>query len=172
MIGQQEVSVSIMLMGILCFVLILMDRLASDLTKILVIAGMMFCIFAIGWLCYLISYNKLQPLINRIRPETDIVWVRITKGGMLTFQVARKGVYGQTKGIVSKHHADVVDKGDFPIRTINGNSAILVYDMMSHNANPKNAVAWKQIFKRHKIERGKDAYGIAKAEGEVIEIDK
>jgi len=171
MIGQQEVSVSIMLIGILCFVLILMDRLVSDITKILVVVGMMFCIFAIGWLCYLISYNKLQPLINRIRPETDIVWVRITKGGMLTFQVAKKGVYGQTKGLVGKYNADVVDKGDFPIRCVNGNSAILVYDMMSHNVNPKNAVGWKQIFKRHKIDRGKDAYGIAKQNNEVIKTD-
>lgn len=172
MIGQQEVSVSIMLMGIFCFILILMDRMASNITKILVVVGMMCCIFAISWICYLISYNKLQPLINRIRPEHDIVWVRITKGGMLTFQVAKKGVYGQTKGIVGKYNADVVDKGDFPIRCINGNSAILVYDMMSHNANPKNAVAWKQIFKKLNIEKGKDAYAKAKQENKVMKVAK
>jgi len=87
-----------------------------------------------------------------------VVWVRITKNKLLTFQLVKKGVYGQTKGIVHKHKSDVIDKGDFPISTINGNRALLVYDMSSQNINPEHVVAWKNIFKKYKVGNAKEAY--------------
>jgi len=167
MIGHQEISAGIFIISLVPLAIIL-GWPVPDIIKILIIASILFSFFAVLWPNYLISYNRLQPLINRIRPEEEVVWVRITKNRMLSFQVAKKGAYGQTKGIVHKHKADVVDKGDFPVRCINGNSAILVYDMMSHNVNAEHAVAWKKIFKKFKIRRGKDAYKKAKDEKKVI----
>jgi len=70
----------------------------------------------------------------------------------------KKGVYGQTKGVMHNKKADVVDKGDFPISLINGNRAEMVYDMMSHNVNLDHAVAWKQLFKKHNVGSGEEAY--------------
>lgn len=161
MIGHQEVSMLIYVVGTIPFLIILGWGLPLTV-NVLMIVGMLMLLFAAIWPNYLISYNKLQPLINRIRPEQDVIWVRITKSGMLSFQIAKKGAYGQTKGIMHGQKADVINKGDFPIRCINGNSGILVYDMMSHNVNPKHAVAWKELFKNNKVRTGRDAYYKAK----------
>ena len=134
---------------------------------------------AMTWILYLISYNRLSPLINHINPENEIVWIRVTKNNMLTFQVVKKGVYGQTKGVIHNKKADVIDKGDFTVNCINGNKAILVHDMMSHNINLKHCIAWKRIFNVFKIKKGKEAYykaknisNSSKSELKTIDIDK
>ena len=98
-------------------------------------------IMAFVWTNWLISYSGFQPGMNRINPEKEEIWADVSKDHLLTLQIVPKGVYGQTKGIMRGHKADVIDKGDFPIRLKNGNSAILVYDLMSHNINLNHAVA-------------------------------
>ena len=157
MIGQQSVSAIIYTLGLLPLLIIFAGP-AHIIVKLLIIVSLIFSFFAFIWVNYLISYNRLGPLINRIKPEEDVVWIRISKNKLLTFQVAKKGVYGQTKGMIHGQKADVIDKGDFPIRLINGNSAIVVYDLMSHNVNVEHAVAWKQLFKKQKVSTGRDAY--------------
>ena len=157
MIGYQEVSAMVYIIGLLLLVICLM-MVPPAIVIVLIIGSIVFTFFSMMIPNYLISLNRLQPLINKIQPENQVVWVRITKNGLLTFQVAKKGVYGQTKGIIHGYKADVIDKGDFPIRTICGNTGMLVFDMSSHNVNPQQAVGWKHLFKKHKVGTGKDAY--------------
>jgi len=142
----------------LFFLLVILVGPTDLIVKMFAIISIIFTLFAIIWINYLISYNHLQPLINRINRENQEVWVRITKNKLLTFQVVKRGVYGQTKGIVHRMKSDVIDRGDFPIQTINGNNAIIVYDKMSHNINLDHAVGWKQLFKTHKVGSAKEAY--------------
>jgi len=155
--GHQSASVMIYLIGLFMFILVFAFPV-DVLVYVLVIAGIIFTFMSIVYINYLVSYNRLTPLINRINRENEIIWVRVTKDKLLTFQVAKKGVHGQTKGIMHGKKADVVDKGDFPIQCLNGNNAIIVYDRMSRNVNLDQAVAWKQLFKKHKVRTGKDAY--------------
>ena len=155
--GHQSASVMIYLIGLFMFILVFAFPV-DVLVYVLVIAGIIFTFMSIVYINYLVSYNRLTPLINRINRENEIIWVRVTKDKLLTFQVAKKGVHGQTKGIMHGKKADVVDKGDFPIQCLNGNNAIIVYDRMSRNVNLDQAVAWKQLFKKHKVSTGKDAY--------------
>ena len=161
MIGHQSVSAFIYALGLIPL-FIAMAGPTHIFVKIMIIASIIMTLMALAWILYLISYNRLSPLINRIRPEEEIVWVRVTKNNMLTFQVAKKGVYGQTKGIVHRKKADVIDKGDFTINLINGNKAIIVHDMMSHNVNLKNAIAWRKIFDKENVGSGEEAYRKAK----------
>ena len=157
MIGYQEISAIIWMVGLVMFILCLMTN-PPVLIIVLIFGGIIFMFFATLIPNYVISINQLQPLINKIRPENHVIWIRITKNKLLTFQIVKKGVYGQTKGIVHKHKSDVIDKGDFPISTINGNRAILVYDMSSNNVNPEHVVAWKKLFKKYGVTSAKDAY--------------
>lgn len=160
MFGHQEVSILCYLIGVFPLIILLVGPV-SEFVKILVIFSLIFSLFGIVWVNYLVSYNSLQPLINKINPERDVIWVEITKNRLLTFKIARKGPYGQTKGLSHGHKADVIDKGDFPLRLKNGNPAILTYEMMSHNVNPKEAIGWKQLFKKHKVSTGEEAYNKA-----------
>jgi len=165
MIGQQTVSVMLYVVGMFPLILVFAFPVGMTVT-VLIIASVIFTLFSVLWINYLISYNRLQPLINRIRRENYLVWIRITKDKLLTFQVVKKGVYGQTKGIKHGMKADVIDKGDFPVQCLNGNPAIIVYDKSSHNQNLDEAIGWKQLFKKHKITTGISAYRKAKKQGE------
>lgn len=157
MIGHQTVSMSIYVVGMMFLIWVIMGP-TEEIVKVLVFVGIVFTLMGIIWINYLVSANRLQPLINRIKPETHDVWVRFTKNNLLTFQVVKKGVYGQTKGIMQGKKADVVDRGDFPIRLINGNTGIIINDMMSHNVNLDHAVAWKKIYKNEKVSSSREAY--------------
>jgi len=157
MIGQQSIVAFLYTIGLIPL-FIAMFGPTHIFVKMMIICSIIITVIALSWILYLISHNKLSPLINRTRPEDEVVWVRITKNNMLTFQVAKKGVYGQTKGIIHNKKADVIDKGDYTINCINGNKAILIMDMMSHNVNLKNAVAWKKIFKENNVGSGEEAY--------------
>ena len=157
MIGHQSICAFIYALGLIPLFIVFAGP-THIFVKIMIIASIIMTIMALGWILYLISYNHLSPLINRIRPEDEVVWVRVTKNNNLTFQVARKGVYGQTKGVIHRKKADVIDKGDFTINCINGNKAILVHDMMSHNINLKHAIAWKKIFNKENVGTGEEAY--------------
>ena len=157
MIGQQSITVAIYIIGLIPFLYIFTGPVHL-IVRVMIIIGLVFTTFSIAWINYVISYNRLSPLINRISPEGQIVWLRITKDGLFVPQIAEKGPYGQTKGTTFKKKADVINKGDFPIRTLCGNNAIITWDKLSHNINPKEAVAWGKIFKKHKVDSGKDAY--------------
>jgi len=157
MIGQQSGAIMIYIFGILPLILVFTFNI-NVIVKILVIASIFLTLMAICWVNYLISYNHLGPLINRINRENDIVWVRVTKGKILTFQVAKKGVYGQTKGVMHGKKADVINKGDYTVQTINGNPAIFINDSSSHNLNLDQALAWKRLFQKEKVSSGKAAY--------------
>jgi len=161
MIGQQSVSVMLYIIGLVPLIIAISEPM-HIIPIILIIVSIIFTLFALAWINYLVSYNRLGPLINRIKPESEVVWVRITKDKLLTFHIAKKGVYGQTKGMTFNKKADVIDKGDFPIRTLSGNNAILTWDKISHNVNAEHTVAWKQLFKKHKVSSGEEAYRKAK----------
>lgn len=165
--GHQEGAASIMILG---FFFTLLPLFANILLiiKIFIIVGFFLILMAFIWINGVISSNGLGVLINRINPDKHEVWVRISKSKHLSFQKVKKDVYGRTKGIMQNKKADVIDKGDFPIRLKNGNPAIIAYDLMSHNVNLNEAVAWKKIFKKYKLRSGKKAYQKAVEDEEVI----
>jgi len=157
MIGQQSVSILMYVFGFFFFVLALLG-IPSMLIQMLIIVGIILTLFGIVWINYLVSFNQLGPLINRIRPDKGMVWVHFTKDKLLTFKIAKRGVYGQTKGMMGTKKADVINKGDFPIQLISGSRGIITYERMSHNINLDHAVAWAELFKKEKISTGRDAY--------------
>lgn len=165
MLGNQSVSIMVYMIGLSMFLLVFFIS-TSFFIQILMIFGIIFTLFALLWINYIISYNHLQVFINRIKPNQQ-VWLRFTSDGMFIPQLVKKGPYGQTKGVMYKQKADVIDKGDFPIRLINGNSGLIVYDRISHNINLKHAASWKKLFKEYEVSSGIDAYKKAKADNMV-----
>lgn len=158
MIGNQSLCIGLYIISLMPLIIVLTMPFLDVFIMAMIIASIFISFLSIVTINYIISYNRLGPLINKINRENQLVWIRITKDKLLTFQVVKKGVYGQTKGIIHGKKADVINKGDFPIQLLNGNNAILVYDKMSHNANPDHAIAWKNLFKKNKVTTGRDAY--------------
>jgi len=163
MIGQQIVSIFLYIFGLFFFLITFATGAPVPvIIKVFILVGIIFTLFGIIWINYLVSYNQLTPLINHIRADKELIWVHVTKDNLLTFKLAKTGVYGQTKGMMGSKKADVINKGDFPIRFINGNRGIITYEKMSHNINLDHAVAWKKLFEEQKISTGEEAYQKAK----------
>ena len=128
-------------------------------------------LFAIGWLPYFVSRYRLRPQLDKCR-ENETTWCRVTKDRIITSQFVDKGPYGQTKGIANKEKADVVDDGSFGCKWLNGNPAVIMYDMMNTNIDLKKSVARKIMKKKYKVRSGIEGYNKAVETGEVLFKDE
>ena len=80
--------------------------------------------FSILWPVFQIRKNRLTPLLDEAMPD-ETVWLRFTKDKIFIPQFVKKGTFGTTKGLIYGEKADVLDDGDFPVKTLNGNPAVI-----------------------------------------------
>jgi hypothetical protein len=166
MFGNLEIAVMTYLIGMIFF--IIMVLLSMPLIFIfLLFIGNMFTLMGLLWICWVVAKNRLRPLIDKCKPN-ETVWFRFTKDRIFYPQTVPKGPYGQTKGIINKVYADVVDDGDFPVRAINGNPGIIMYDMMNTAVDLKKSVGRKRMRIKFNVRNGVEGYHKAKESGEVM----
>ena len=122
------------------------------------------------WLPFQIRKNRLTPLLDEAYPD-ETVWLRFTKDKIFIPQFVRKSTFGVTKGLIYGEKADVLDDGDFPIKTLNGNPAVLQYDLINTTIDLKKSLARRFMKKRYNIENGVDGYNIARVGNKVMMID-
>ena len=134
---------------------------------ILIIAQLIFGLIAISWLPYLVTKYQLRPRIDKCL-KNETTWERVTKDHILCSQFVDKGPYGQTKGVTYREKADVIDDGSFPLRHLNGNPCILMYDLMNTSVDLKMSVARKKMKNKYGIRSGIEGYRKAQKEGETI----
>jgi hypothetical protein len=127
----------------------------------------LFLYFPFIYLAYEVTSNKCLPNLNKNAPD-ETTWHRFTKDGLYLPQTVPKGPYGVTKGVMYGNKSDIINKGDFPVRAVNGNQGIIVFDMRATNCNLKHGAAWMKIFRLFKVRTGKDAYLRAEKEGKVL----
>jgi hypothetical protein len=101
-----------------------------------------FTFIAFALPCYQISKYNLNMFMDRMEQGFE-GWLRFTKNRKFAPQIIQTGPLGQEKGLVSGHKADIINRGDFPVTLLNGNHAVIKYDLMSHNVNLNEALGWK-----------------------------
>jgi len=138
--------------------------------KLLVFISLFISFFAMIWLPFQIRKNRLTPLLDEAYPD-ETVWLRFTKDKIFIPQFVRKSTFGVTKGLIYGEKADVLDDGDFPIKTLNGNPAVLQYDLINTTIDLKKSLARRFMKKRYNIENGVDGYNIARVGNKVMMID-
>lgn len=126
---------------------------------------------AVLWLPFQINKNRLNPLLDDAKPD-ETVWLRITKDQVFIPQFVKKSTLGLTKGLIYGEKADVLDDGDFPIKTLNGNPANIQYDIVNTTIDLKKSLARRVMMKRYNVKSGIDAYNIALREGKVMKINE
>ena len=131
------------------------------------IISMFIGLFAIGWLPYFVSRYHLRPQLDKCR-ENETTWCRVTKDRIIAAQFVDKGPYGQTKGIANKEKADIVDDGAFPCKWLNGNPAIIMYDMMNTNIDLNKSVAREKMKLKFGVRSGVEGYKKAVETGDVM----
>jgi len=148
-ITTQETSVVFFLIGIIIMAIILTDPGFPMLAKFLIFIALMF--FGISMITpnYAISKYNLNMFIDKITNPDFENWLRVTKNRTFAPQTVKKGVLGQSKGLVHGAKADIINKGDFTITLQNGNHALITYDTLSHNVNLNHALGWKLIRRKY-----------------------
>jgi len=167
--GSPEANVMIWFIGFVPLVLILAMN-PPMIIIICVFASMIFTLISACWMPYLINKNHLRPAIDKCGQD-ETTWLRITKDRMIIPQFVDKGPYGQTRGVTFKEKADVVDDGSFPVRWLNGNPGIIMYDLMNTSVDLNKSVARKKMKHEYGIRSGIEGYHRAKAEGKVMVND-
>jgi hypothetical protein len=127
--------------------------------------------FAQLWLILKVHQFRLTPLLDEAKPN-ETIWLRTTKDHVFIPQFVPKGTLGNTKGLIYGEKADVLDDGDFPIKTLNGNSAILMYDLINTSIDLKKSLSRRLMKKRFGIMSGVDGYNFYKQNGKVMMGDK
>lgn len=165
-IGNPEYSILAYVMGI--FPLLICIGLGMPIVYIaFILVSIVMTCFAVCWLPYLISKYQLRPGIDRCH-DGETTWLRITKDLKISPQFVTKGPYGQTKGVTYGEKADVIDDGSFQVHWLNGNSGIVMYDLMNTSVDLKKSVARKKMRIRWGIRSGVEGYNLAKKQGEVL----
>ena len=123
--------------------------------------------FAQLWPTFQIYKNRLTPLLDEATPD-ETVWLRFTKDHVFVPQFVKKGTLGNTKGVIYGEKADILDDGDFPVKTLNGNSAIITYDLINTSIDLKKSLARRFMKKRYDVTGGVDGYKLAHKNGKVM----
>lgn len=126
---------------------------------------------AIIWLPYHIRKNRLTPLLDDAAPY-ETVWLRFTKDKIFIPQFVKKGTFGVTKGLIYGEKADILDDGDFAVKTLNGNPAVITYDLVNTTIDLKKSLGRRIMKKRYNIESGVEGYNIARTGGKVVMIEE
>ena len=164
--GHPEYGICVWLVGFFCTLCIFFMN-PPMIVMVLIGLSWFFGIIGVCWLPYVVAKNQLRPGIDRCRPG-ETTWLRVTKDHIFAPQFVDKGPYGQTKGITYKEKADVIDDGAFPIRWMNGNPGILMYDNMNTSIDLNKSVARKIMKQKHGVRTGIEAYNLAKEKKEVL----
>ena len=164
--GNPELTIMLWLVGFFPLVLIL-GMNPPMIIFVCIVASCMFTFFSACWMPYLVTKYHLRPAIDKCGAN-ETTWCRTTKDSIIIPQFVDKGPYGQTKGVTFKEKADVMDDGSFPIRWLNGNPGIIVYDLMNTNVNLKKSVARKKMKLKFGVRSGVEGYNKAKQEGKVM----
>jgi hypothetical protein len=165
-LGHNEYAVLMWILGI--FPIIMMIGMGMpDTYVVLAIFSIMMTGISTSWLPYLVSKYRLRPCIDRCK-ENETTWCRVTKDHILVPQFVDKGPYGQTKGVTFKEKADVVDDGSFPVKWLNGNPGIIMYDLINTSVDLNKSVARKKMTERFGIRSGIEGYKKAQEDGMVI----
>ena len=137
------------------------------LVMLMVFLSVFIGMVSITWLPFYVSKYRLRPGLDKCK-ENETTWCRVTKDRIIIPQFVDKGPYGQSKGVTNKEKADVLDDGSFPCKWLNGNPAIIMYDLMNTNADLNRSVARSLMKKKFSIRSGVEAYKKAKAGGELM----
>lgn len=123
--------------------------------SIMIIMGCFIQFMGIVWIVAKARGSRSYVMMDETAPE-EITDVRVTKDGIIIPLFAPKGTYGKAETLCYGENADFMDDGEFPLRTINGNPAMITYDLSNTALDLRRSIARKYM--RKHVENGVDGY--------------
>jgi hypothetical protein len=166
--GHCEKGMVLFLTGAIPLVILVIVNLLTKTPywyTLLIVFGYFLSFMGLLWIIYNVRSKQANVIMDNTEPE-EVKEIRITRDGIILFKFVPKGSYGRTKSILYGENADFNDVVSLPLRTTNGDPAVLVYDMCNNAIDLRRIVARK--FMRKHVNDGLDAYKIAKDKGKVV----
>ena len=179
--GQCEKSIFIFIIGLFIFALLVVINSVVRFQQgegipfwysLLIIMGCFIQFMSMLWLIFKVRGSRVLPQIDETLPE-EAANFRVTSDGIIFSDFVNKGIYGKAETVNYGKNADYMDDGLFPMRTLNGNPAMITYDLVNTSLDLRRSIARKYM-KRY-VKDGPDAYKIwkqKKTEGKVWKIKK
>lgn len=171
--GHCEKAIAIFLAGQIPYLIsfYILANFVNDsfLILLLMLFGIFISFIAIIWLPLNIYKFRNRAMIDETAPE-EVKVIRVTRDGIIIPMVAPKGMFGKIETMIYGKAADFNDSGDFPLRTLDGSPAVIVYDMINEVIDLRRSVAHK--FMRLHVKNGTDGYKHAKKQRKVEGYEK
>lgn len=123
--------------------------------SIMIIMSCFIQLMGLVWIIAKVRGTRAYVMMDDIAPD-EIVDIRVTNDGIIIPTIARKGTSGKAETIHYGDNADIMDDGQFRLRLINGNPAIISFDMLNMAIDLRRSMTRKKM-KMH-VENGPDAY--------------
>lgn len=128
----------------------------ADSFFLFLLLSITFSLLSIVYVCYAISKYHLNMWTDKLHPDWQGC-IRVDKNGQVTNQIIKKDSLGYNKLIAFGKKAGIINRSGFKLNLPNGNTVIVAFDPMSHNADLLEALGWVLYKKRHGF-IGYDAY--------------
>jgi len=165
-IGNSEYSIICWIVSLVPILVILVFN-PPPLVIFMVIVNIIIGLIAICWMPTLVAKYRLRPAIDKCKPD-ETTWCRVTKDRIVVPQFVSKGPYGRNKGVTYHEKADIIDDGSFPVKWLNGNPCVLMYDLINTSIDLNKSVARKIMKQKYGIRSGVEGYEKAKEQRRVM----
>lgn len=156
--GNCEKGIFVYIVGLIPFMILIYvnNMLGTEFWyNLLIFFGCFMNFMGLMWIILMFRKNRLSPMLDDADPD-EMTVIRVTKDGIIIPQFVPKGLFGIAKTLIFGEPADFSDNTEFPLRTINGNPALIVFDWLNTAIDLKRSVARKH-WKKY-VPNGPDAY--------------
>lgn len=133
-------AVFTLIAAVMILIVAILEMSVNMFLSLLLIMGLTFIMLGDMLIGIKITKNHLQPLIDPLIPNEELC-VFVDFAGNLDFIRTVKGPENTRRFVKYKRNATIINDGDFPLRTINGNRGFIGHENYDHNVNLEEAEA-------------------------------
>lgn len=136
---------------------------------LLIMMGCFIQFMGLFWIIAHVKKNQADVPLDPTAPE-EVKVFRVTRDGIILLSFAPKGSTGKVETLAYGENVDFYDEGSFPLRTLDGSPAVLVFDMLNTVIDLKRTIG-RKFMKKHGAD-GIDLYKKWEKEKKVLLVGK
>lgn len=122
---------------------------------LLIMMGCFLMFMGLFWIIANVKKSQADVPLDHTAPE-EVKVFRVTRDGIILLSFAPKGATGKIETLAYGENVDFYDDGSFPLRTLDGSPAVLIFDMLNTVIDLKRTIG-RKFMKKHGAD-GVDLY--------------
>lgn len=137
-------AVFTLIAAVMIIIVMILEMFVAPFIALLLIMALTFIMLGDMMIGIKITKNHLQPLMDPNKPNEETC-VYFDFAGNLDFIKTVKGPENTRKFVKYKQNASIINDGDYPVRTINGNRGFIGHEDYDRNVNLEEAEALDKV---------------------------